>query len=104
MIINEDPNEHDANKYFFILKMAIEVGGNKLRVQVLSCIQVNFFIISYNFLIFLNFVNNIFKKLISHEFLDGNCEDNCIYPEDAKPDPANSKYPRKLIDAIIESI
>jgi len=42
--------------------------------------------------------------LISYEFLDGNCEDNCIYPEDQKPSTRNGKLPRKLIDAIVESL
>jgi hypothetical protein len=47
----------------------------------------------------------IIQKLISYEFLDGNCEDNCIYPEDQKPSSnMNGRLPRKLIDGIVESI
>ena len=44
--------------------------------------------------------------MISHEFLDGNTKDNCIYDDESKsqPDNCNSKYPRRLIDAIVESI
>ena len=47
----------------------------------------------------------IVQKLISYEFLDGNCEDNCIYPEESRPaSNMNGRLPRKLIDAIVESI
>ena len=44
--------------------------------------------------------------MISHEFLDGNTKDNCVYDDESKSqsDNGNSKYPRKLIDAIVESI
>lgn len=42
--------------------------------------------------------------MISYEFLDGNWKDNCIYDEESQPDTTNCKYPRKLIDAITESI
>lgn len=38
--------------------------------------------------------------------MDGNCKDNCIYEDESKSQSEgnNSKYPRKLIDAIVESI
>ncbi len=42
MIQDEEPTERDANKYFFVLKMALDVGGNKLKVQILSYLQVRF--------------------------------------------------------------
>jgi hypothetical protein len=44
------------------------------------------------------------QKLFSYEFMDGDCEDNCHYPEDQKPAETNGKQPRLLIDAIIETI
>lgn len=40
MVQNEDQKEHDANKYFFILKMALDLRNNKIMVQVLSYLQV----------------------------------------------------------------
>lgn len=44
------------------------------------------------------------QKLFTYEFLDGNCEDNCTYSDDAKPPSKNGRLPRLLIDAIVESI
>jgi len=46
----------------------------------------------------------IIQKLVSYEFLDGNCEDNCIYTEESKPNQMNGRLQRRLIDAIVESI
>jgi len=40
-IKGESENEKDANKYFFIMKMALDIRNNKLMVQVLSYIQVS---------------------------------------------------------------
>lgn len=40
MVQSEDQKEHDANKYFFILKMALDLRNNKIMVQVLSYVQV----------------------------------------------------------------
>jgi hypothetical protein len=40
-IKGEIENEKDANKYFFIMKMALDIRNNKLMVQVLSYIQVS---------------------------------------------------------------
>jgi len=54
MVKNEDEGVHDANKYYYILKMALDIKNSKLMIQILSYIQ----------------------KLISYEFLDGNCRDN----------------------------
>ena len=47
----------------------------------------------------------ILQKLITFEFLDGNCKDDCIYDEGSeKPCQLNGKLPRLLIDAIVETI
>ena len=78
----EKEGPFDANKYFYILKIALDTKITKLMEHILYIVQ----------------------KLICYEFLDGNCEDNCIYPEDAKPPTNNGRLPRKLIDAIVESI
>ena len=59
-IKNEKEGPYDANKYFFLLKMGLDTKITKLMEHLLYIIQ----------------------KLISYEFLDGNCEDNCIYAED----------------------
>ena len=47
----------------------------------------------------------IIQKLVTFEFLDGNCQDNCVYPEGSQvPSQNNGKLPRLLIDAIVETI
>lgn len=47
----------------------------------------------------------IIQKLISFQFLDGNCPDNCIYAEaNEKPSQMNGRIQRLLIDAIVETI
>lgn len=56
----EKDGPYDSNKYFYILKLGLDTKITKLMESLLYIIQ----------------------KLISYEFLDGNCEDNCIYPED----------------------
>lgn len=79
----EKDGPYDANRYFFILKLGLDTKITKLMEHILYIVQ----------------------KLISYEFLDGNCEDNCLYPEDQKPTSnMNGRLPRKLIDAIVESI
>jgi len=78
----EKDGPYDANKYFYIFKMALDTKLPKLMEHILYIIQ----------------------KLISYEFLDGNCDDNCIYPEGQQPGPHNGRLPRKLIDAVVESI
>ena len=78
----EKDGPYDANKYFYIFKLAMDTKITKLMEHILYIIQ----------------------KLISYEFLDGNCDDNCIYPDDQKPPANNGRLPRKLIDAIVESI
>jgi hypothetical protein len=78
----EKEGPYDANKYFYILKMGLDTKVTKLMETLLYIIQ----------------------KLISYEFLDGNCEDNCIYLEEQQPSAHNGRLPRKLIDAIVESI
>ena len=72
----------NANKYFYIFKMAIETKIPRLMEQLLYRIQ----------------------KLFSYELLDGDCEDNCRYPDGQSPPAMNGKQPRLLIDAIIETI
>ena len=79
----EKDSPHDANKYFLIIKLALDTKITKLMEHLLYIIQ----------------------KLISYGFLDGDCEDNCLYPEDQKPaSNMNGRLHRKLIDAIVESI
>ena len=41
MVKNENKNERDANKYFWIMKLALDLRNNKLMVQVLNSIQVS---------------------------------------------------------------
>ena len=45
----------------------------------------------------------IVQKLVTFEFMDGNCVDNCIYAAE-KPQQTNGKLPRLLIDAMVETI
>lgn len=40
MVKSEDRSEQDANKYFYIMKMALDIRNNKMMVQVLSYLQV----------------------------------------------------------------
>lgn len=82
--VKEDQNAEklSANKYFYIFKIAIETKIPRLMEALLYRIQ----------------------KLFSYEFLDGNCKDNCLYPEGAKPPEMNGRQPRLLIDAIVETI
>lgn len=40
MVKNEDEGVHDANKYYYILKMALDIKNSKLMIQILSYIQV----------------------------------------------------------------
>lgn len=56
----ERDGPYDANKYFHIFKLALDTKIAKLMEHILYIIQ----------------------KLISHEFLDGSCEDNCVYTDD----------------------
>ncbi len=78
----EKEGPYDANKYFYILRLALGTKNTKLMEHILYIIQ----------------------KLISYEFLDGNCEDNCIYAPEEQPSKNNGRLPRKLIDAIVDSI
>ena len=59
--VKEDQHSEklSANKYFYIFKIAIETKIPRLMEALLYRIQ----------------------KLFSYEFLDGNCKDNCLYPE-----------------------
>ncbi|CAG9330937.1 unnamed protein product [Blepharisma stoltei] len=70
----------DANKYFPIFKLALDSKNTKVLEHTLYYTQ----------------------KLISHGFLTGNCDDNCQYSE--PPQLISQRYPRKLIDAIVESV
>ena len=82
VVADQNDEKLSANKYFYILKIAIETKIPRLMEQLLYRIQ----------------------KLFSYEFLDGNCKDNCLYPEDQKPPEMNGRQPRLLIDAIVETI
>ena len=75
-------NDHslDANKYYPVLKAALDSKITKVLEITLYYIQ----------------------KLISHGFLTGNCEDICTYSD--PPQIISSRHPRKLIDAIVESV
>lgn len=75
-------NDHslDANKYFPILKEALDSKITKVLEITLYYIQ----------------------KLISHGFLTGNCEDSCTYSD--PPQLSSQRYPRKMIDGIVESV
>jgi len=66
-----DQNEEklSANKYFYIFKIAIETKQPRLMESLLYKIQ----------------------KLFTYEFLDGNCKDNCNYPEGQKPSEMNGR-------------
>ena len=46
MVKDEDRSEQDANKYFYIMKMALDIRNNKMMVQVLSYLQVNILIMA----------------------------------------------------------
>ncbi|OMJ92856.1 hypothetical protein SteCoe_4306 [Stentor coeruleus] len=70
----------DANKYFPIFKSALDLKITKVLEITLYYIQ----------------------KLISHGFLTGNSEDTCSYSEPLQN--PSSRHPRKMIDAIIESV
>ena len=70
----------DANRYFPILKMVLETKNAKVVELGLYYVQ----------------------KLISHGFMTGNCEDTCSYPEGPQITP--TRYPRRMIDGIVESI
>ena len=78
----EENGPFNANPYFYILKMALETKITKLMEHILYVIP----------------------KLVAYEYLDGNCEDNCIYAEDNKPSQMNGRLQRRLIDAVVESI
>ncbi|OMJ95949.1 hypothetical protein SteCoe_502 [Stentor coeruleus] len=70
----------DANKYFPIFKLSLDSKITKVLEVTLYHIQ----------------------KLISHGFLNGNCEDTCSYSEPLQTQ--SSRHSRKMIDAIIESV
>jgi brefeldin A-inhibited guanine nucleotide-exchange protein len=70
----------DGNKYFPICKMALDTNITKVVEVTLYYLQ----------------------KLISHGFITGNCPDNCEYAE--PPKLISTRHPRRLIDAIIESV
>jgi hypothetical protein len=82
MQITDDRDQLNANKYFYIFKLAMESKIPRLMEFLLYRIQ----------------------KLFTYEFLDGNCEDNCKYSDDSKPPEKNGRLPRLLIDAIVETI
>ena len=71
-----------ADKYFYILKLALETKMPRLMTDVLQAIQ----------------------TLYSYDMLSGGSEDNCIYTEGQKPPAKNGRLVRLLIDAIVESV
>jgi hypothetical protein len=70
-----------ANKYFRILKLALDTKIPRLTEQILYSIQ----------------------KLVAHGLLDGNHPDDCLYPDEDKP-KSNGMLPRLLIDAIVDEV
>ncbi|OMJ89408.1 hypothetical protein SteCoe_8405 [Stentor coeruleus] len=70
----------DANKYFPVFKSALDSKITKVLEITLYYIQ----------------------KLISHGFLTGICEDTCTYTD--PPQTTSQRHPRKMIDAIVESV
>ena len=70
-----------ANKYFRIMKLALDTKIPRLTEQILQHVQ----------------------KLVAHGLMDGNHPDDCLYPEDEKP-PSNGSLPRRLIDAIVDGV
>lgn len=70
-----------ANKYFRIMKLAMDAKIPRLTEQILYYVQ----------------------KLVAHGLLDGNHPDDCLYPDDSKPE-SNGMLPRRLIDAIVDEV
>lgn len=70
--------ELDANKYFIIFKLALDTRITRVLEIALYFMQ----------------------KLISHGFMTGNAPDNCT----ENPQFVSPRHPRKLIDAIMESV
>ena len=52
----------------------------------------------------MNEILTVVQQLYAYECLVGDCADNCVYPQDRKPPQKNGRLPRKLIDAIVESV
>lgn len=74
--------EQIADKYFYILKMALETGLPRLMTDILICIQ----------------------KLYTYDALIGDTQDNCIYSAERKPTAKNGRLPRLLIDAVADAV
>ena len=70
-----------ANKYFRIMKLALDTKNPRLTEHILYHVQ----------------------KLVAHGLMDGNHADDCLYPEDERP-KMNGSLPRKLIDAIVDEV
>lgn len=78
----DQDSELKADKYFYILKMALETGLPTLMEEILTTIH----------------------KLYGWNCLIGEELDNCVYPEGRKPPAKNGRQPRLLIDAIVDSV
>ena len=79
--VDADDEVLSANKYFRIMKLALDTKIPRLTEQILYHVQ----------------------KLVAHGLLDGNHPDDCLYPEDEKP-KSNGTLPRRLIDAIVDEV
>lgn len=79
--LDADDDPLSANKYFRIMKLALDTKIPRLTEQILYCIQ----------------------KLVAHGLMDGNHPDDTIYPDDDGP-KSNGMLPRKLIDAIVDEV
>lgn len=75
---NKD-TQRNANQFFPLFKQGIELRSKNLTDNVLKTL----------------------KELIALGYLDGDCEDLCAYPDGVPP---AGKYPRRLIDAVVETV
>ena len=71
-----------ANKYFRIMKLALDAKIPRLTEQILYHVQ----------------------KLVAHGLLDGNYPDDCLYPPGEEKPKSNGTLPRRLIDAIVDEV
>lgn len=70
-----------ANKYFRVMKLALDTKIPRLTEHILYHVQ----------------------KLVAHGLMDGNHPDDCLYTDEERP-KSNGTLPRKLIDAIVDEV
>lgn len=70
-----------SNKYFRVMKLALDIKIPRLTEHILYHIQ----------------------KLVAHGLMDGNHPDDCLYTDEERP-KSNGTLPRKLIDAIVDEV